>query len=61
METTVKGHYSYNGISGKRFWVPEHKMEVNERIHERHLKKLHEEAEVLEEMSKGRKRRKVRV
>lgn len=61
METTVKGHYSYNGRYGKRFWVPEHKMKVNERIHKRHLKKLGEEAEVLEEMSKGRKRRKVRV
>ena len=47
METEVKGHWSHRGR--KRFYVRPHKMHENERVHERHEKRLEEEAKALEE------------
>ena len=55
METKVKGHESHR--KGKRFYVRPHEMHENERVRERHERRLEEEAEALEhEMHKKHKR-----
>jgi len=60
METEVKGHYVHR--NGKRIWIPPHKMHVNERVHERHERRLREEIKELEEMEhEHRHRRRVEV
>ena len=46
METKVRGHESHRGR--KRFHVRPHEMHENERVHERHERRLEEEAEALE-------------
>ena len=46
METEVKGHYSHKGR--KRYYVKPHEMHENERVHERHERRLEQEAEALE-------------
>ena len=46
METKVKGHESHR--KGKRFYVRPHEMHENERVCERHERRLEEEAEALE-------------
>ena len=60
METEVKGHWSHRGR--KRFYVRPHEMHESERVHERHEKKLEEEAKALEEdMHEHRKHLKERT
>ena len=48
METEVKGHYVMR--RGKMIYIKPHKMHVNERVHERHEKRLEKEIKSLEEM-----------
>lgn len=57
METEVKGHMSHR--KGKRYYVRAHKMHENERVHERHERRLEEEAEALEHEMHERKHRKL--
>ena len=57
METKVRGHESHRGR--KRFHVRAHKMHENERVHERHERRLEEEAEALEHEMHERKHRKL--
>ena len=60
METEVKGHYSHKGR--KRYYVKPHEMHENERVRERHERRLEQEAEALEhELHERRHRRLVRV
>jgi len=63
VETEVKGHYITR--RGKRIYIRPHEMHVNERVHERHEKRLEEEEKALEEMEheahEHRHRHKVRV
>ena len=49
METEVKGYYITR--RGKRIYVRPHEMHVNERVHERHEKRLGKEIKELEEMA----------
>ena len=57
METEVKGHMSHR--KGKRYYVRAHKMHENERVHERHERRLEEETEALEHEMHERKHRKL--
>ncbi|MEM0142510.1 MAG: hypothetical protein QXL94_00950 [Candidatus Parvarchaeum sp.] len=57
METEVRAHKSHSR-KGKVEEVHAHKMHVNERVHERHLRKLEQEAEALEELANEKKHRK---
>ncbi|MEM3416398.1 MAG: hypothetical protein QW719_03610 [Candidatus Micrarchaeaceae archaeon] len=50
METFVKAHKSHSK-SGKVEEVHAHKMHINDKIHERHLRRLEQEAEALEELA----------
>jgi len=50
METEVKGHYVMR--RGKMIYIRPHKMHVNERVHERHEKRLEKEIKALEEMER---------
>jgi len=55
METRVRAHRSHSK-DGKVEEVRAHEMHVNERIHERHLHKLEDEAEELERMAHEHRR-----
>ena len=58
MESELKGHESHR--KGKRFYVRPHQMHENKRVHERHERRLEEEAEALEhEMHEHRRHRKL--
>ncbi|MEM4097972.1 MAG: hypothetical protein QXS81_04730 [Candidatus Micrarchaeaceae archaeon] len=55
METLVRAHKSHSK-KGKIEEVHAHKMHVNERVHERHERRLEQEAEALEELAHKHRR-----
>jgi len=59
METEVKGHYVMR--RGKMIYIKPHKMHVNERVHERHEKRLEKEIKSLEEMERKAHEHKYKV